>query len=413
MVTNNENRIYIHVDMNSYFASVEQQANPFLRGKAVAITGKRSDGQEQTRSIVTTASIEAKKLGVKTAMSTWEAKHICPSLILYPGDPEKYSAIMHRFNAIFREFTPHVDPFSVDESFLDITEEAGDYFGATCIAQMIRMRLVEDCGERMTASIGVAPNKLVAKLAGESVKPNGLTVIMPEDVISFIDTRELQDLCGIGPRIYARLNNLGIFTFAQLRKFPLERLKEAFQSYGIWLHEASHGIAGSKSTFEQSDEPKSVGHSYTLPNDTHDLLEIKRYLLKLCDNVGWRLRRDGFVARRVKAYIRYGDFSGEGQQKLFQESTADGLKIFQNAWSILKRLYNPHHPVRLVGISVSELSCQPEQPSLFLKERKMISVLEALDQIQHRYGARSWTRATLLTTNIKNRSSGFHFDHEL
>lgn len=141
-----DNRIYIHIDMNSYFASVEQQANPFLRGKPIAITGKRYDGQEQTRSVVTTASIEAKSLGVKTAMSTWEAKRICPSLLLYPGDPEKYSAITHRFNNIFHEFTHIVDQFSVDESFLDVTEAAGDYLGASFIAQAIRMRLREDCG---------------------------------------------------------------------------------------------------------------------------------------------------------------------------------------------------------------------------------------------------------------------------
>ena len=412
--------------MNSYFASVEQQANPFLRGKPIAITGKRYNNEEQTRSVVTTASIEAKKLGVKTAMSTWEAKRICPSLILYPGDPEKYSTITNRFNSIFKEFTDKVDQFSVDESFLDVSEEAEDYFGATFIAQSIRIRLMEDCGAHITASIGIASNKLIAKLAGESVKPNGLTVVFPHQIINFIDTCKLQDLCGIGPRIEARLNNLGIFTFKQLREFSLEQLENEFKSYGLWLHEAAHGrenfaftssvqkgVVGSKITSKRDLVPKSVGHSYTLPHDTYDTLEMKRYLLTLSDKVAWRLRRDGFLARRVKVFVRYGDFSDEGQQHLFQEPTADGLKIFKNALMILKRIYNPDNPVRLIGVSVSELSDGPEQPSLFIKERKMSAVIQALDSIQHRYGMNSWTRAVLLHTEIKSRSSGFRFDHEI
>ncbi|MBI5369754.1 DNA polymerase IV [Candidatus Uhrbacteria bacterium] len=208
--------IILHIDMNSYFASVEQQANPFLRGKPIGITGKH-----QERSIIATASIEAKRLGVKTAMSTWEAKQICPSLILYPGDPEKYSDITRRFNATYREFTDRVESFSVDESFLDLSERTPDYFGAACIALTIRQRLKEELGEYITASIGIAPNKLMAKLSSESVKPNGLTVTPPQQVLNLLDRSALQDLCGIGPCIEQRLNALGIFTFKQLRTFSL------------------------------------------------------------------------------------------------------------------------------------------------------------------------------------------------
>ncbi len=419
-------RIIIHIDMNSYFASVEQQANPFLRGKPIAITGKRYDGEAQPRSVVTTASIEAKKVGVKTAMSTYEAKFICPSLILYPGDPEKYSDVTQRFNAIYREFTENVEQFSVDECFLDVTDEAEDYFGAAFLAQAIRERLKEELGAHITASIGIGPNKLMAKLASESVKPNGLTVLRPENLIEFIDGRALQDLCGIGPRIERRLNELGIFTFKQLRESPLELLKEELKGYGEWLHEAAHGressniltsiqngVAASKTATTRAGDPKSVGHSYTLPKDTHDLLEAKRYLLRLADKVAWRLRRDGLLARRIRTYVRYGDFSGIGQQRIFQEPTADGLELFQNAWKILVDNYNPEHPIRLVGISASELSRGPEQPSLFPKPQKVRRTTKALDKIQYRYGSSAWTRATLVNTKIKARSSGFHFDHEV
>ncbi len=401
------NKIIIHIDMNCYFASVEQQANPLLRGKPIGITGK-----SQKRSVVATASIEAKRLGVKTAMSTWEATKICPSLILISGDPEKYSEITNRFNQIYSEFTDKIEKFSVDESFLDITEEAQDYFGATFIAQAIRARLKEECGERITASIGIGPNKLIAKLSSESVKPNGLTVTKPSEVITLLDSSELQDVCGIGPRIERRLNNLGIINFEGLREFPIEQLVREFKSYGYWLQNAANGIGDSNVNPENSD-PKSVGHSYTLPQDTWDTNTIKRYLLGLSDKVAWRLRRDGFIAKRITTYIRYGDFSGSGQQKKFQESTNDGLILFKSAWKMISAWKDESKSVRLVGISASDLSKAPIQQSIFKKDRKMNSIIPALDKIQNRYGSKSWTRASLLQTKFKERSSGFHYDHEI
>lgn len=422
----------MHIDMNSYFASVEQQANPFLRGKAIGVTGKRKE-----RSVLATASREAKALGVKTAMSTWEAKKVLPSLILVMGDPEKYGDITRRFNAIFREFTDLVEQFSVDESFLDVTEAAQDYFGATMIAQMIRVRLAEECGERITASIGVGPNKLMAKLASERVKPDGLTVVHPGRELDLLDQCDLEDLCGIGPRIAERLNDMGIRTFKQLRERPLDDLAREFKSYGLWLHEAAHG-RGDDEVNPDADDPKSVGHSYTLPTNAEDSETVRRYLLTLCDKVGWRLRRDGFAARCVTAYVRYGDFSGDGKQTHFSEPVNDGLKLFEIAWGLISSVIarseatkKSHErllpaslsargrndmlakPIRLVGISASQLTKGPEQSSLFKKERKMSSALRALDRLQHRYGDGVWTRASLVSTSILARSSGFRYDHEL
>lgn len=415
-------RIIMHIDMNSYFASVEQQANPFLRGKPVGITGKH-----QERSIVATASIEAKRLGVKTAMSTWEAKKVCPSLILWPGDPEKYSDIMHRFNAIYESFTPNVEPFSVDESFLDVTEEAEDYLGAICMAQMIRSRLREDLGERITASIGIAPNKLMAKLASGHKKPNGLTVARPQDVLSLLDECGLEDLCGIGPRIHERLCALGITNFKQLREFPLENLEREFHSYGVWLHEAAWGrdssviVSPTRGGVRGAGdaEAKSYGHSYTLPQNTDDPCTLKRYLFGLADKVAWRMRRDGVTARRVTAFVRFGDpstslgagFTGHGEQRTFHEPTADGMRLFQVAWKILEPV--GLIDVRLVGLSASLLSRGVTQPSLFKKEQRMATVLSALDELQTRYGSGIWKRGSTLPVEFKSRSSGFHFDHEI
>ncbi|MFA4845962.1 MAG: DNA polymerase IV [Patescibacteria group bacterium] len=398
--------IILHIDMNSYFASVEQQANPFLRGKPIGITGK-----SQERSVVATASIEAKRLGVKTAMSTWEAKKVCPSIILWPGDPEKYSDITHRFNAIYRSFTDRVEEFSVDESFLDITEEAEDYFGATCIAQTIRSRLHDELGERITASIGIAPNRLIAKLACESVKPYGLTVVRPSEVLNLLDRSDLEDLCGIGGRIREQLNNLGIKTFRQLREFPVESLIETFHSYGLWLHEAAWGRELEQANAPAPEPPKSYGHSYTLPKNTNDLITLKRYLLGLADKVAWRMRRDGVAAERVSTYVRFGNFSSHGEQRTSHEPITDGLTLFKIAWRILTPFLQ-RAPVRLIGLTASIISPDQKRTSLFKKERRMQSVLSSLDQLQHRYGAGVWKRASTLPVEFKSRSSGFHFDCE-
>ena len=442
-------RIILHIDMNSYFASVEQQANPFLRGKAIGVTGKRkpartTDGNRSggERSVVAAASREAKRLGVKTAMSTWEAKRILPSIILVAGDPEKYGDITRRFNAIFRDYTPLVEQFSVDESFLDVTDVAQDYLGATAIALAIRERLRVECGDFITASIGVAPNKLLAKLASETIKPSGLTVVRPHEAIGLLDRCALQDLCGIGPRIADRLGDLGIHSFAQLRQFPLDKLAAEFsggagsgsagKSLALWLHNAAHGI-GDDMVSPDAEDPKSVGHSYTLPADTSDPTVVQRHLLALCDKVAWRLRRDGFSARCVTAYVRFGDFSGAGKQHRFQEPISDGLSLFKSAWKLLPVIASSSErsnlttgllrlrprndmlsrPVRLVGISASELVVGSRSSSLFRKDRNVVSTLHALDKLQTRYGERAWTRASLLSTNVLERTSGFRYDHEL
>ncbi len=446
----------MHIDMNSYFASVEQQANPFLRGKPIGITGK-----QQKRSIIAAASIEAKKRGVKTAMSTWEAKKICPSLIVYPGDPEKYSDVMHRFNRIYQEFTDRVEEFSVDESFLDLSEQTTDYLGAACIALSIRERLKQELGECLTASIGIASNKLMAKLSSECIKPNGLTVTPPDRVLDLLDRSALQDLCGIGPRREQHLNALGIYTFEQLRHFPLEMLVKKFKREGFWLKEAAWGregtslstvnetveklatcrLAGRRHLFNvhfrtfqrlagprtdisssfstvsvnrlQNSDPKSYGHSYTLAYDTKNPKEMKRYLLGLADRVAWRMRRDGCTAKRISVYVRYGDFSSMGQQLLLNEPTANGLTLYKTAWRMIETWRDDKKSLRLLGLSASHLLPSDEPQSLFKKERKLHSLQHSLDTLQHRYGMGIWTRASLLEVKLKARSSGFHFDHEL
>ena len=344
-------------------------------------------------------------------MSTWEAKRICPSLIIVPGDPQKYAEITHRFVSLLHEFTNRVEQASVDECYLDVTNDARDYFGATIMAQAMRERLRETCGEYITASIGIGPNKLIAKLGSESHKPNGLTVIPPESVLAFLDTVELRDFCGIGRRTEEHLAELGITTVQGLRDYPVNLLTKEFKSWGRWLHEAAWG----RDAFPviSNDEPqKSVGHSYTFPKNIDSPEELKHNLLAMADKVAWRLRRDGMVAGLVSVYLRFGNLGGHGQQHRFREPTADGLQLFKIAWSLVEKWWDST-PVRLIGITAGMLLPGNEANSLFKEKQKTLLVTGALDKIQRRFGSSSWTRASLAHITFRARSSGWHYDHEL
>lgn len=403
--------IILHVDFNSFFASVEQQANPFLRGKPIAVGGKGSGPAGTHRSVVTTASREAKQRGVKTGMAMWEALRICPDLIVVPGDPQKYSEITHRLVAICSTYADQVELFSADEAFLDVTRCAQDYFGATCLAQAIRAELKASCGAYCTASIGIAPNKLVAKLAGESMKPNGLTVVPPNAVDAFVRSRPLAEFCGLGPRLERRLEEIGVTSVDTLRTIPRERLVELFKQYGHWLADASMGV--SHEALVKDAPPKSIGHSYTFPTDLLTPQDVWMNLLGLADRVAARLRRQGFSALRVSAYVRYGDLTSNGADRLLKDPLTDGLDIARNAWKLLKPMLDFSRGIRLLGVAVSVFRPLQSTESLFMKPKKMRSVISALDKIQHRYGINAWHRAATMHTVFRERTSGWHYDHEL
>jgi DNA polymerase IV len=421
-------KIILHIDFNSFFASVEQQANPFLRGKAIAVSGKGKQSIDvaqayknkkrilinQTdlrRTVVTTASKEAKKRGVKTAMSSQEALRMCPELIMIPGDPKKYGDVTQRFLTILRRHCDTIEQFSTDEAFGDITCVAQDYLGAAFVARMILDDIEEDLGMHCTCSVGIASNKVLAKLACESKKPSGITVIKPDEAEAFIRSRELGDVCGIGFRIEARLNAMGITTMTGLQKTPLPELVKAFKSYGFFLYDTAHGI-GDDDVSENDVDPKSIGHSYTFPTDLDTEKEMKKHLLRLCDRVAWRMRRQGFLATRLSVYARYSDKGAKGTQKRYKEPMQDGLEIFQNAWQLLQQVRDRRANVRLLGISASGLIKAPMPDRLFEKSQKMRSTLSALDSVTERYGAGVWQRAATLGTVFKERISGWHYDHE-
>ncbi len=420
--------IILHLDFNSYFASVEQQANPFLRGKAIAVAGKgrhsidvamahrgndriNLDQLSFQRSVVTTASREAKALGVKTAMGTWEARKIVPHLMVIPGDPKKYGEITTRFMNILNKYADITQRFSTDEAFADITcASGGDYLGATLLAQRIRSDIAEACGRTCTVSIGIAANKFLAKLASESKKPNGLTVVPPEQASDFVLAQPLAEFCGIGHRIEKHLERLGATSVAKLRDLPLGLLLDEFKSYGYFLYSAARGLGSD--VVEPEAAPKSVGNSYTFPHNLLSEKEVFTNLLALSDRVAWRMRKHEFIGTHMSAFVRYGDFGSFGVHRQCKDPLIDGLEIAHTAWENLKGKIDLDAGVRLIGVSMSGLISMRSSTALLTHETKLNRVLVSLDKIADRYGSGVWQRLSTLKTTFKERVSGWHYDHE-
>jgi DNA polymerase-4 len=368
----------MHVDMNAFFAAVEQQSNPALRGRPMAVTGS------EKRSIILTASYEARAFGVKTGMTRFEALQRCPQLILVPTNNRLYTHVSTEVMALFEDYTPLVEVFSVDEAFLDLSGSLKLFGGAERIAYLIKSRIKVRFG--ITCSIGVAPNKLLAKLASEQRKPDGLTVFRPEDVPALLEKMPIQELCGIGRRLGQQLQGLGIFTCGQLSRFPLPVLRKKYGVVGDKLHAMACGIDLSPVVPSAESTPvKSVGHSRTLRDDLKDREALCAFLLQLSEMVGRRARRYRVSGRVVTLTLRYADFTTLSRQQV-QADYLDGSEdIYRASVQILDRLAIDQ-PVRLLGVRLSSLRFKTVQLPLFAEERRQYLLTEARDCANDLYG---------------------------
>lgn len=370
----------LHVDMNAFFASVEQKANPRLDGKPILVCGN-PDG----RTVVASASYEARKYGVKTAMTIPQAKRLCPHAILVQCDPPKYADVSARLLSIYRHFTPLVESFSVDEAFLDLTGTERLWGSALEAAKNIKKEIKTKLG--LLCSVGIASNRLLSKLASNLQKPDGLVCLKDEDVPSVLEELPVSELCGIGPRLTTQLSNLGIETCGQLARFPVEILKRKFGKVGICLNLMGQGIGTDDILPYYESEPiKSIGHSVTLNKDEHSIERIERVVLQLSEQVAARLRSHGYKGRVISLTLRYPDFSTFSGQKTVPGFADDEQEISAHALRILARLFNPRYGVRLLGVSVSNLIQDGVQLSLFSAEQRRERVLKAMDQINDRWG---------------------------
>jgi len=390
--------VILHLDVNSYYATMEQQAYPSLRGKPIGVAGK---GRGE-RTVMVGASIEAKKLGIRGIMSTWEAKKLCPELIIVPANYDRYIFTSKRIFAMLERFSPKVEIFSIDEAFIELPNQC-NYDDAVAIAKQIKKLIKTQIGEWVTVSIGISYGKTLAKLASELQKPDGLVVIRPNNFPEIAAKTPIEELCGIGWALRPRLNQMGIFTIAELGLAPRDMLVTAFGPHtGAWLHRIGNGIDDNQlHAFRELPQEKSVGHSYTLPHDITNPQDARRSLLLLAERVGRRLRKKGLLARGVNVYIRFGDKTGFGQHLLTKTYSADGYQLYRWAEQLLGAVPEGK-PIRLIAISAYQLVKQVEQSrSLFLDDRHHEELLEALDIINNRYGEFAVHRAAL--SSVKKR----------
>jgi DNA polymerase-4 len=389
-------RIILHLDMNAFFASVEQQSNPALRGKPIAVIGSAK------RTVITTASYEARGFGVKTGMTVHEGRQRCPELILVVGNNRKYTDTSRRIVQILGDYTPLVEVFSIDEAFLDLTGSLSLFGGAERIAYLLKARIRHQFG--LTCSIGIAPNKLLAKLASEMRKPDGLTIIRPDEVSSVLEHCPVKELCGVGPRSQNQLALLGITTCGELGRFPVEVLRRRFGVIGDRLQEMGRGIDNSPVVpADEAPAVKSVGHSMTLEHDLTELSDIRRQLLKLSEMVGRRARRHGVAGRTVTVSIRFADFtSWIDRQATLPSPMALSGDIFRAATQILDTIQLPQ-AVRLLGVRLTNLCHQGGQLPLFHEERRHFLATTAMDQVNSRFGEATVTFASLLGDTARSR----------
>jgi len=393
--------------MNSYFATVEQQANPQLRGKPVAVLGSHAK-----RTIIVAASVEAKKFGVKTGTRVEDAPKLCPNIVFVHGEPRKYSWVTKKFIEIFESYTDKVEIFSIDECFLDVTHTASLYGGAENIAKEIKRRIRSEIGEYISCSVGIASNKFLAKTASDLKKPDGLVIVTPENKDKMLLDLSLSEFCGIGRRINQRLGAIGIYTTADLRKVSNIILSHEFGvTTGEKLKRMAYGLDNVPviSWHDRSDA-KSYSHSRTLNKDVTDVSEIKKHILLLSEKVSSHMRKDSMLGMEVGLWLRFKDFTGAGKSMKIAKWTHDGLEIADAADKILSQL-NLHQPVRAIGVYVGRVQRDTNVPMSLLPEDAVNEkILSAMDKVNSRYGSDVVTRARLAGTKMKEIVSGMGRD---
>jgi len=368
-------------DMDAFFASVEQAQHPHLRGQPVIVCGDPS-----RRGVVTAASYEARPFGVHAGMPLQEARRLCPHADYVEGNPEKYVSTSLQLLDLYTRYTPDVEPFSVDEAFLGLGPRETSLEHALELARRIQAEVAERF--ELGASIGIGPNKLVAKMAAGVNKPRGITAF---DEAAFRDhfwPLDIQELWGVGPKLAARMRSLGIATVGELARAPVHALSAAYGIIGPQLREAAWGRDETPLVpcYEGVD-PKSMGHEVTLSEDSDDPEQLEATILRLSDQVARRLRKEGFVARVVAVRLRDASFTTRIRQHALPAHTHEAKRIFEVARALFRENWRGD-ALRLVGVSVSSLEAQPEgtQIDLFAMGEKAERLNQALDAVRNKLG---------------------------
>lgn len=415
----------MHLDMNSYFASVEQQDNLLWRGKPVGVC-------EHLGGIIIAASVEAKRWGIKTGTPVWEARKLYPKIILTPTRPDRYRFFNRQMVKVVSDYTSAVEVYSIDEVFADLTKACNvrrsekckvksekwslvdPFEEAVSIAREIKERFKTEVGDYLRCSIGIAENKLLAKIGSDMQKPDGLVVIgsgqravdSGQSLIGgvLMLTKEdlyhrlkLTDIPGIGHRQEKNLNGLGIKTLKELRDFPKSHLVSRFGNImGHHLYNLGQLIGSWKEPVHQEREIKSMGHMYTLPKEFRKPEFFMPVLYKLCEMVGRRLRKKQLMGNIISCYYHDKDYRGSGDSHKLNYFLQDGREIFLECEQLLGGCMPPVAGIKLIGITVAGLRPYSHQLSLFGDAERKRRLMKALDKINDKYGEFTILRAQIL-----------------
>ncbi|MDI6024594.1 DNA polymerase IV [Leucobacter sp. UT-8R-CII-1-4] len=383
----------LHVDMDSFFVSVELLDAPELRGLPTAVA------HDTARSVVSSASYEARRFGVRSAMPIGRAKQLCPQLVLIDPHFEKYRAASKAVMEIFQEFTPLVEPLSIDEAFLDVAGSVKLFGPPREIAEKLRATIRERTG--LPASVGLAGTKHVAKLASQRAKPDGLLEIAPDQTLRFLHDLPVEAIWGVGGATAKTLHGRAIHTVGDLAVEPIDSLRRIVgNASAAKLHELANGRDARE--VETTRVEKSIGHEETFAVDETSRATLERELLRLATRTGERLRAQTLEARTIAIKVRYNDFETVTRSKTLSEATNATQRIYQTARALFASLgasYDggPVRPVRLIGVRAEQLGVEGSDPAgLWSEDEEWRALDQAVDEVKGRFGRGGLTSARLL-----------------
>jgi DNA polymerase-4 len=386
-------RTILHADLDAFYASVEVLDDPSLRGRPVIVGG----GPEE-RGVVMAASYEAREYGVQSAMPLRTAGRRCPHGVFLPGRPDRYRELSLQVMAIFASYTPLVEPISLDEAFLDVTASRAAFGDGPTIARGIKDRVLGEIG--LVVSVGVATNKLCAKVASDLRKPDALVVVPVGGEAAFLAPLPIRRLWGVGPQAQKALADYGVTTIGQLAALEPATLLRRFGRHGVDLSNRARGTDAA--TVAPMQAPKSVGHEHTFHVDTTDRGRLEATLLDVAESVASRLRRHDLAARAVQLKLRYEGFETLTRQAPLPHPTRDTGPLYDTAVALLTRTLVSGRGVRLIGLTAISLT-DAQQLTLFDAAQREDRLARSIDAVRERFGDSAITRARLLTERPHRR----------
>jgi len=392
LLTMKKNRVILHMDMDAFFAAVEQRDNPDYRGKPVIVGADPQGGKG--RGVVSTCSYEAREFGVHSAMPIRTAYKLCPHGIYVWPHGKLYSQVSKQVFEVLYEFTDQIEPLSIDEAFMDVTGSIRLFGDGRKIARLIKDRIKEKLD--LTASVGMAPTKYLAKIASDLEKPDGLVVVEPDKILEFLHPLSISRLWGAGKQTQKLLHKMGIDTIGDLAAYPEEVLKKKLGKMGDHFYKLAHGIDNRE--VRTGESVKSVSNEHTFFKDLKDGPQLRKRISALCEKVGFRLRKHKLAGKTIHLKLRYSDFSTITRNKTISNPTNETEKIYKTITSLFEKNYIDGQAVRLVGVGVSgfeEITAQ--QLSIFESVDKKGRQLDALeDEIRTKFGTKLINRADSL-----------------